>query len=225
MPNLKLKTKTETLCLKLKELLKKRLSLHRYQHTLGVAKEAYDLAIDLNLDSNDAKLQEKAYLAGLLHDYAKELKEFKLLDFAKQFALKLVPFDYEYPHLLHARVGAFIVKSELSSFLLSNLDFELEELEEIWSAIGSHTLGEPEMGTLSQIIFVADGIEKIKTFSDRKIILDKLSMNLGLKRAVLEVCKSKIEFLLSKKQAIHPFALETYNHYVFALKSKAKSTA
>ena len=55
-----------------KEILKNRLSVKRYTHSIGVANTAARLAGMFNGDI------ERAYLAGLMHDYARELTEEEL---------------------------------------------------------------------------------------------------------------------------------------------------
>ena len=54
---------------KIKEDLKKMLSEKRYNHSLNVASVAKELASIYNVN------EEKAYLAGLTHDIAKEFNE------------------------------------------------------------------------------------------------------------------------------------------------------
>ena len=49
--------------------VKSMLSSYRYQHSVMVAKCAKDLALIYNIDTN------KAYIAGLLHDIAKEFND------------------------------------------------------------------------------------------------------------------------------------------------------
>nr|MCR4605875.1 nicotinate (nicotinamide) nucleotide adenylyltransferase [Eubacterium sp.] len=55
----------------LKKALKATLDNKRYVHTLGVAETAKELGRIYGEQSVDAKLEEKAYMAGLLHDCAK----------------------------------------------------------------------------------------------------------------------------------------------------------
>ena len=51
---------------KYEKLIKSRLSEYRYTHSMNVAKRARELAEIYSLDEN------KAYLAGILHDITKE---------------------------------------------------------------------------------------------------------------------------------------------------------
>ena len=58
--------------------LKKNLSSKRYNHSLGCAKTAYELAKMYNLD------KDKAYLAGLVHDCAKNFEDEKSIFLTKE---------------------------------------------------------------------------------------------------------------------------------------------
>ncbi|MBC7326261.1 MAG: HD domain-containing protein, partial [Moorella sp. (in: Bacteria)] len=58
------------------QLLAARLPAGRYRHSLGVADTAVELAAKNGVDP------EQARLAGLLHDYARDLPPAELLDLA-----------------------------------------------------------------------------------------------------------------------------------------------
>ena len=61
--------------------LKKDLNSERYEHSIGVAEMAEELARKFNCDT------EKAYIAGLLHDRAKCMD----FDLSKKIALEHTP--------------------------------------------------------------------------------------------------------------------------------------
>lgn len=68
---------------KLLDWLNQNLSEKRYLHSIGTAEYAENLARSLGLD------EQKAYIAGLLHDCAKCFPDEKLLDIIKNiFQLK-----------------------------------------------------------------------------------------------------------------------------------------
>jgi|GEM_PF-393268 len=214
----------QTVVSDLKRILEKRLSTHRYQHTLGVAEESYQLGAYLeklkNKDSQENfSFKEKAYLAGLLHDYAKELKTNQLLELANSFEIEINYVDQINPHLLHARVGAHLVKKEFSTQLSESLNLSPQDLKEILKAISSHTLGQENMSSLEKVVFVADATEKNRPSSTREkikqeIFFDKEQEDLILDLAVLELCRSKIESLLKRKKTVHPITLKAYNYYL-----------
>lgn len=119
-----------------------RLSDKRYAHTLRVAETTEHLAKLHGLDS------ERARLAGLLHDTAREVGMEKLLRVAKEDGLPVGDFERERPILLHGPVAAELAREDLGV-----------EDGEILDAVRAHTTGKPGMGPLALALFVADKIE------------------------------------------------------------------
>ena len=127
---------------KYKEWLKENLDEERYEHSIGVAECAMELAKNYGLD------EKKAYLCGLIHDCAKCFTNEEL----KQTICKctdLCDGELINPKTYHAPAGAILAKNELGI-----CD------EEILSATRWHTLGKTEMSDFEKIIFIADKIEK-----------------------------------------------------------------
>ena len=83
--------------------LKENLNEERYIHTLGTADCAKELAKQFNLD------EEKAYLAGLLHDCAKCFSNEKLLEIIKA-NLEIEESEMQNYKTLHAPVSAYIAE-------------------------------------------------------------------------------------------------------------------
>ncbi len=126
----------------LEDELSKRLKKSRLRHTLGVANTAACLAMRYGEDVN------RAYLAGLLHDIAKNLDDEGMLKAGKKYKIKLSEFEKENPFILHGPVGACISADE----------FGIVD-EDILNAIRNHTTGRPGMSLLEKIIFIADYME------------------------------------------------------------------
>ena len=103
----------------------------RYQHTLGVMYTAAALAMAYHYD------MDKAMLAGLLHDCAKNVPHDKKIELCKKHHVEITDIERENPFLLHAKVGAIIAKKK----------YDVKD-EEILHAISVHTTGAPAMGTL-----------------------------------------------------------------------------
>lgn len=179
---------------KIKEWLKNNLNEERYIHTLGTADCAKELAKQYNLD------EEKAYLAGLLHDCAKCFSTEKLLDIIKT-NLKVEESEMQNYKTLHAPVSAYIAKKK----------FGVTD-EEILSAIRWHTLGKLEMSNFEKIIFIADKIEpNTRDAEYAKKIRELMNEENGLNKALLKLYKETIKSLCKRNLKICLLTIEIYN--------------
>ena len=125
---------------KIKRDLKNNLSEKRYNHSLLVAEEARLLAKNYNYD------EDKAYIAGLVHDIAKEFTDKENQKYIDKYNLSKDLLKEENKKIMHADIGSVAVKE------LYNMD------DEISKAILYHTLGNINMDTLAKIVFIADKI-------------------------------------------------------------------
>lgn len=126
----------------IKNDLKKTLTKFRYKHSLKVADEAKKLAKHYNCD------EKKAYLAGLIHDIAKDLTEEENYNWIKKYHLPQELLNTENTNLRHADIGAILAKEK----------YHLEN--DICKAIQYHTIGNKEMDLLAKIVFIADKIAR-----------------------------------------------------------------
>lgn len=122
-----------------KALVKSRLSEKRYKHTMNVKKMAVKLAVRYGADP------EKAALAAILHDSAKELPREEMLQIfadndiiAKNAAERPAP-----------------VWHGIAAAILCQTRWGVTD-PEILSAIACHTTGKPGMSLLDEIVFLAD---------------------------------------------------------------------
>lgn len=179
---------------KIQEWLKENLNEKRYIHTLGTANCAKELAKQFGLN------QDKAYLAGLLHDCAKCFSDEKLLDIIHQH-LDVEECEMLNYKTLHAPVSAYIAETE----------FNITD-KEIISAIRWHTLGKLNMTDFEKIIFIADKIEpntRDKEYSDK--IRELLFQDNGLNKALLKCYKETIKSLVKRDLKICLLTIEIYN--------------
>lgn len=86
--------------------LRKNLKGNRYIHTLGVEYTSVCLAMKYEADL------EKAELAGLLHDCAKELPEKKLIKICRDHGEKISTMEFKQPFLLHGKAGACLARNK-----------------------------------------------------------------------------------------------------------------
>ncbi|WP_449537049.1 bis(5'-nucleosyl)-tetraphosphatase (symmetrical) YqeK [Ferdinandcohnia sp. Marseille-Q9671] len=181
-------------------IVKKQLTEHRYQHTIGVMETAIRLAKRYHVD------EKKAEIAAIFHDYAK----FRPKDEMKQIIIdQSMPQDLltHNTELWHAPVGAFLVKTEVG----------IEE-EDILNAIMYHTSGREQMTLLEKVIFVADYIEPGRQFPGVEEVREVAEQDLNT--ALIYSLRNTIMFLAKKNQPIYPETLKTYNSLIFEKKGE-----
>ena len=125
---------------KMEYRLKKELDAARYAHTLGVEQTAREMARQFGED------EEKAALAGLLHDCAKCLPLSQMVKAAKDE--KLDPVMKESKALMHAVAGMHLAQDV----------YDVHD-PEVLGAIRWHTTGHANMTRLEKIVYLADMIE------------------------------------------------------------------
>lgn len=124
---------------KARRLAKKRLSAKRYQHTLNVRRMAVKLAKRWGADP------EKAALAALLHDTAKELPREEMLQILNDNAIMAENAQNRPSPVWHGICAAILAQTQWGV-----------EDQEVLSAIRCHTTGKPGMSLLDEIVFLAD---------------------------------------------------------------------
>jgi predicted HD superfamily hydrolase involved in NAD metabolism len=176
------------------KLVKKQLTDHRYQHTLGVMETAIALA------KRYGGHEQKAELAAIFHDYAKfrpkdEMKEI-IID--QGFPRDLLDYNSE---LWHAPAGAYLVEKEAG---ISD--------PEVLEAIRYHTSGRPGMTLLDKIIYLADYIEPGRHFPGVEEVRELAEANLD--KALIKAIQNTMMFLLKKNQTVYPDTFYTYNDLI-----------
>lgn len=148
--------------------------------------------------------QEKAEIAGLLHDCAKCLAREELLKIIEEKLPEIKKCELLNHKTFHAPVGAYFAKEK---FLIND--------PEIISAIKCHTLGKLDMSAFEKIIFLSDKIEE--NTRDKKFtakILKIINKNEGKKTldlALLECFREIIKSLAKRKLAICQTTIDVYN--------------
>ncbi len=192
--------KEDILVEKIKERLKERQPQGRYQHTLGVVKAACNLANHYGLSI------EKARIAALLHDYAKELTEEELKSYIRSHNLEVDQSLLETYQLLHGIVGAHMAK----------IEFQIED-EDILQAIKYHTTGRLDMRPLEKIIYLSDFIEENREFPGVNSLRELAYKDLDC--GLLQGFNNTIKFLLKTDKVLHSNTVEARNQILRKLQS------
>ncbi len=176
----------------IKAKLKDMISEKRYKHSLGVARFAEELAIMYGADG------EKAYIAGLLHDCARDLEIGELKRYAISCGVEIGEIEEVHPVLLHAPVGACIAERE---FGISD--------PEILQAISSHTVLNSAPTLLDKIVYVADLGEPEREFKEAERVREKARSDLD--KAVIYAIDISFIYLIEEHKLIHPTTLFARN--------------
>ena len=186
----------------MKEELAQRLQKKRYEHSLGVADTAAMLAGRFGVDV------EKARIAGLLHDCAREYRTADLPAEAARRSIAYGEVERAMPLLLHAYVGA-----RRAEELYGVMDTEIQQ------AIWRHTVGGEHMTKLDKIIYFADMIEPQRDYPEVEA-LRALSRTASLDVMVLEGLSQSIAFVLQSGRLIHPATVAARNEILLRARAK-----
>ena len=175
-----------------KELVRGRLSDKRYEHTINVKKMAVKLAKQYGAD------EEKAALAAILHDSAKEISKDEMREIMRQYPQSAEGGESRPTPVWHG----------ICASILARTQWGVED-EAILSAIACHTAGKPGMSKLDKIVYLADmtsaerdwpGVNKL-----RKLELKDLDA------AMLAALKQTNDFVLSQGKPLDPVSKAAYD--------------
>ena len=176
-----------------KKIVKPLLGEKRWTHTKNVKKMAVQLARRWGCD------EEKAAVAAILHDSAKELPKEQLLQIFADNAI-IAENAPERPSPVWHGIAAAI---------LAQTQWGVDD-PEILSAIRCHTTGKPDMSLLDKIVYLADmtsaerdwpGVDELR----------ELEMQ-DLDRALCDALKRSIDFVEEKGGALDPESVAAYEY-------------
>ena len=185
-----------------KELMREKLDHELFEHSLGVAEAAADLAARYGADKN------KAYLSGIVHDYGKQFSGRELVEIAGKLGIPLDRISRRESRLLHATVGAALLEKDLQ---LTDPD--------IIRAVANHTTGRRGMDRLEKVVYLADYIEKGRDFPAADKIRQAALEDLDL--ALLEAVEFAIRSVLERGLMLHPRSVAFRNELVEAQRNRA----
>lgn len=186
--------------------LKSTLKPQRYRHSVSVAETAKELAVLYGAD------EEKAYFAGLVHDCAKNYSREELFELSLKYSIELDDISKTSWGLIHGYVGAELAKHEYG---ICDKD--------IYDAIYYHTIGKADMPLLTEIIYLADGIEPMRNYAG----VDEIRMvsQTNLYKALVMYTDATIKYVLKRGFLLHPAAIETRNFYLDKLSNTVDKQA
>ena len=173
--------------------LQRRLKRGRFIHSVGVANTAVKLAKRFGAD------ETKAYVAGLLHDCAREFENDELPAQAEIRGIAIDPVERAMPLLLHAYIGAKMIREV----------YGVDDAE-ISQAIWRHTVGAADMTTLDKIIYFADMIEPHRNYPGVEKLRD-LALSATLDEILLTALSESIIFVVQKNSLVHPDTVAARN--------------
>lgn len=179
----------------IRKQVKKELNKSRYEHTKGVMYTAGCLAMAHGYSI------ERAMLAGLLHDCAKCISNEKAIKLCEENNLPITSAEYESPYLLHAKLGAYFAETR----------YDIKD-PKILHAIKVHTTGEPDMGILDKIIYIADYIEPGRCEAPDLEHVRKFAFE-DLDACMAKILCDTLKYLSTRGGNIDPNTQRTYEYY------------
>lgn|GEM_PF-2204438 len=184
------------------------LSKDRIEHSISTAEFMKENAKTFNIDP------KKAYIAGLLHDVAKEMHSSELINLTNKFnqrgiiQLKNLLLKKRYQFLLHG-----IASAEIMYSLLDIKD------KEILESACNHTYGGSELSKLSKYTFMCDYCEPLRTHSTSKMIHKILIKEKNFYKAYFLTYVYLLKRVIKKKKIICPDSIEGYNEALILLET------
>lgn len=169
-----------------------RMSPARFRHVRGVVEAAADLASRWGVDA------QKARLAAVLHDVARDEPSNSLLKQVLDFGIMVDEITRGEPALLHAVAGASVAEHE----------FGVRD-PDVLAAIRYHTTGRAGMSRLERVIYLADCIEPGRDFPG-VARLQELARS-SLDGAVLAALEQTIRYVLDRGRLLHPDTVAARN--------------
>ena len=186
------------------EILKEKLTEHRFVHSLNVADSARELAKIYGCDENIA------YTTGLVHDCCKDTPAGLQLSYMLENGAEFTDIEISTAKLYHAMCGSIYIQKE---FGIDNQD--------MINAVRYHTTGRKNMSLLEKIVFIADFISAERNYNGVEIMREKAARSLD--EAIVEGLGFTIKDLIDRgERFVHPDTIDAYNDAMMSLINKEK---
>ncbi|MED0827085.1 bis(5'-nucleosyl)-tetraphosphatase (symmetrical) YqeK [Bacillus pacificus] len=163
-----------------------------YKHSIRVANESRKIAVMYHVN------EEKAAIAGYLHDISAIFPNGDRIVVAEQFGIEILQEEREFPMIIHQKLSKVIAKEI----------FKVDD-EEILNAICCHTTLRKHATKMDLVLFVADKIEW-----DQNGALPYLAeVKKGLEKSLEHAAFAYISYLWDRKdklKVLHPWLEESY---------------
>lgn len=174
------------------QIVKDRLSDYRFYHSVCVSESAKALARRYGADEN------KAELAGILHDICKEDSLDDQLDIINRAGYSMTELELNNKNCYH----------QLSSSAYAKVVLGIDD-DEILNSIRYHTTGRANMSLMEEIIYLADFISADREYKDIDIVRQETEK--GKEYGMLYATKHTIKSVIDREIPLHPDTLDTYN--------------
>lgn len=178
------------------ELLSQRLGERALEHCLRVAETSAALAGIYGIDAEEARL------AGLLHDWDRDLEHEELVAAATRYDLQDHGEEFRTAALLHAHTAARSLREEFPAIS-----------DAVVSAVERHTLGAPDMQPLDMVVYVADMIEPGRSYPGVND-LREVAGTVALEDLFGEAFRQTLLHLVNERKHIHPVTVAVWNSHV-----------
>ena len=178
------------------------LSPKRIKHIEGVAESAIEIKSRHFPGIGD----DTALCAAFMHDFTKEYTKEQHKEIFEKYAISLDDCEARTEKLWHAK----------SAYALAKYEYALPD--DVCTAILYHTTGRAAMTDLEKVIYLADYIEKNRTFVDCVDVRDTYNMLCAsrhltaLDSAILYSLDLTISDLLENRRLIHKDTFEARNY-------------
>lgn len=176
------------------EVVKERLSEKRFYHSECVVERCIEYAKIYGVDI------EKARIAGIAHDVAKEIPKEEQVEIAETYGVKLDDIEKRQIPLIHAKLGAEIARNEFGC------------TDDICEAIKWHTTGKENMSILEKIVFMADATGKDRTFENTEYLYNLAKENIN--EAIIQLLKECITDVMNRSLLVHPDSIKAFNYMI-----------
>ncbi len=181
------------------EIIRPFLGEKRFYHSVCVSESAVNLA--KKYDANE----QKAAVAGILHDIMKDTPPEEQLKMMTRYDIVLSDVERRAPKLWHAMLGAAFLEAELG---ISD--------REILDSVRYHTTARENMSFLEKVIFIADFISADRDYPGVENM--RRAANVSLEEAMVEGMTFNIKDLAASYRPIHPDTIAAYNQVVLMYK-------